>query len=54
MYREVSYKQSPLLYRRSYKPGRRHTLTFRPAPLAVAPWNTPREVRLPPLKPVKG
>ncbi len=50
MYRETSYKQSPLLYRRSYKPGRRQTLTFRPA----LPLNTAREVKLPPIKGVKA
>ena len=54
MYRETSYKQSPLLYRKSYKPGRRQTLTFRPAPIAVLSLNAPREVKLPPIKAVKG
>jgi len=53
MYRETSYKQSPLLYRKSYKPGRRQTLTFRPAPIAAFPLNAPREVKLPPIKAVK-
>lgn len=54
MYRESPYKQSPLLYRRSYKPGRRQTLTFRPAPVGAWRLNAPREVKLPPIKGVKG
>jgi len=48
------YKQSPLLYRRSYKPGRRNTLMFRPAPIDVSRLNAPRKVKLPPIKAVKG
>ncbi|HEY1171093.1 MAG TPA: hypothetical protein VGH19_06970 [Verrucomicrobiae bacterium] len=51
MYRETSYKQSPLLYRRSYKPGRRQTLTFCPQPLPTVVREG--EVKLPPIKGVK-
>ncbi len=54
MYRASPYKQSPLLYRKSYKPGRRNTLMFRPVPVDVSRLNTPREVKLPPIKGVKG
>lgn len=45
MYRESPYKQSPLLYRKSYKPGRRNTLTFRPAVTSAQHLASGREVR---------
>lgn len=54
MYHVSPYKQSPLLYRRSYKPGRRNILMFRPTPIVTSRLDSPREVKLPPIKTVKG